>query len=315
MTRDIAILLFDGFQLLDSAGPISVFECALRYRPGAYRLTPLTVAGGAARSSSGIALDSRPLSAMPAPDTVLVAGGEGAPSALGCEETLAYLRRCASASRRVVSVCTGAFLLAEAGLLDGRRATTHWAHSGEFSRRYPAVALDTDRIYIRQGNIWTAAGVSAGIDVALALVAEDMGEEIARRCAQRLVVYYRRPGGQSQFSSLLEMQRPDGRFAVLLDQVRRSLDGVWDVESLAGFCCLSPRHFSRLFQSEVGMPPAKAVEQLRVEAARAALESGERSIQKVARLCGFGDAERMRRSFLRVLGRQPSSLLRSPADE
>ncbi|MEO4027126.1 helix-turn-helix domain-containing protein, partial [Chromobacterium vaccinii] len=186
---------------------------------------------------------------------------------------------------------------------------------GEFSRRYPAVALDTDRIYIRQGNIWTAAGVSAGIDVALALVAEDMGEETARRCAQRLVVYYRRPGGQSQFSSLLEMQRPDGRFAALLDQVRRSLDGVWDVESLAGFCCLSPRHFSRLFQSEVGMPPAKAVEQLRVEAARAALESGERSIQKVARRCGFGDAERMRRSFLRVQGRQPSSLLRSPADE
>ncbi|MBX9267788.1 GlxA family transcriptional regulator [Chromobacterium violaceum] len=310
MIRDIAILLFDGFQLLDAAGPISVFECALRYRPGAYRLTPLTRNGGAARSSSGIVIDSRPLSSLPAPDTLLVAGGEGAPAVLDCAETQAYIRRCAQDSRRVVSVCTGAFLLAEAGLLDGRRATTHWAHGGEFVRRYPKVELDADRIFIRQDSVWTAAGVSAGIDVALALVAEDMGEDIARRCAQRLVVYYRRPGGQSQFSSLLEMQRPDGRFAALLDQVRRSLDAPWDVEALAGFCCLSPRHFSRLFQAEVGMPPAKAVEQLRVEAARSALESGERSMQRVARQCGFGDAERMRRSFLRVLGRQPSSLLR-----
>ncbi|WP_406850004.1 GlxA family transcriptional regulator [Chromobacterium phragmitis] len=314
MTRDIAILLFDGFQLLDAAGPISVFESALQYRPGAYRLRAVSLRGGLARSSSGMAMDSDAWGAMAPPDTLLAAGGEGVPAILGCEETRTFIRRCAERSRRVVSVCTGAFLLAEAGLLDGLSATTHWAHGADFARRYPQVSLDVDRIFIRQGAVWTAAGVSAGIDMALALVADDLGDDIARRCAQRLVMYYRRPGGQSQFSSLLEMQAPNGRFARLLDQVRRNLEAAWDVESMAAFCCLSPRHFSRLFLAEVGMPPAKAVERLRVEAARAALESGERSMQRVARQCGFGDAERMRRSFVRQLGRQPSGLLRQAGE-
>jgi transcriptional regulator GlxA family with amidase domain len=223
-----------------------------------------------------------------------------------------FVQRCAERGARIASVCSGSLLLAAAGLLDGRRATTHWSRSAQFQREYPQVQLDADRIYVREGRVWTSAGISAGIDLALALIAEDLGDSIARKTARQLVVYYRRPGGQSQFSSLLELDRSaQGRFRALLDHVRRHLRERHSVEDLAERACMSPRHFARLFRAEIGTTPAKAVEKLRVEAARAALESGAGSVQRVALDCGFGDVERMRRSFLRLLGVAPSALKRA----
>ncbi|SIT49006.1 AraC family transcriptional regulator (fragment) [Paraburkholderia ribeironis] len=168
--------------------------------------------------------------------------------------------------------------------------------------------LDADRIYVNDGHFWTSAGISAGIDLALALITDDLGERVARAVARQLVVYYRRPGGQSQFSALIEMGSARGRFKLLLDHVRRNLGAPHRVSDLAGQACMSPRHFARAFQAETGLTPAKAVEKLRVEAARAALESGATSLQCVANECGFGDAERMRRSFHRLLGVSPSTL-------
>jgi len=221
MTRTIGILIFPEFQLLDAAGPIAAFELASRSMlPPAYRLRVLARVAGPVASSSGVALIAEHSADVAALDTLIVAGGPGAREAEPCRETLAWLRAVAPETRRVTSVCTGAFLLAAAGLLDGRRATTHWQRAALFARRYPQVRVEPDRIYVRDGNIWTSAGITAGIDLALALIADDLGDEAAKRTAQQLVVYHRRPGGQSQFSALIELGRPDGRFGGLLDWVR-----------------------------------------------------------------------------------------------
>jgi transcriptional regulator GlxA family with amidase domain len=210
----------------------------------------------------------------------------------------------------VTTVCSGTYLLATAGILDGKSATTHWSRTVDFGRKFPKVHLQPDRIFVKDGKLWSSAGITAGIDLALALIAEDLGEHIARQTARQLVVYYRRPGGQSQFSALLELERADGRFAALLDHVRGNLSRPLSVADLARFSCMSPRHFARVFRAEIGVSPAKAVERVRVETARAALESGVRSNQAIARSSGFGNAERMRRSFLRMLGASPSALRR-----
>jgi len=208
-------------------------------------------------------------------------------------------------------VCSGAFVLAAAGLLDGRRATTHWARAAEFARTYPCVKVEPDRIFIRDGDIWTSAGITAGIDLALALVAEDLGEAAAKRAAQQLVVYHRRPGGQSQFSALLETDRADGRFSPVLSWARERLGERLSVERLADRAAMSPRHFARAFTAETGMTPAKAVERLRLEAARERVESGAEPIEGVATHTGFGDPERMRRAFLRAFGQPPQALRRT----
>lgn len=308
MPRHIAVLIFPNFQILDATGPIAAFEIAERYRPGSYSLRTVAVDSGLVASSSGACLQAAPLGRADGLDTLIVAGGDGTRVAAVCERTRRFVLACAERSRRVASVCSGTYVLAAAGLLDGRRATTHWSVTEAFSRRFPKVRLDADRIYIRDGKIWSSAGITAGIDLALALIGEDLGEDIARRTAQQLVVYHRRPGGQSQFSPLLEMERADGRFGELWDHVRTHLRGRLSVAELARVSCMSPRNFSRVFKEEVGVAPAKAVERLRVDAARAALESGGRSVQQVAAECGFGNPERMRRSFLRVLGAPPSTL-------
>ena len=310
MPRRIAFLVFPGFQILDATGPIAAFEIAERYRPGTYALRSVAVKSGPVASSSGVCVQASPLGRADAVDTLIVAGGEGTRAAAVCDKTRRFVSSCGERSRRVASVCSGTFVLAAAGLLDGRRATTHWSVTAEFSRRFPEVRLDADRIYVRDGKIWSSAGITAGIDLALALIGEDLGEEIARRTAQQLVVYHRRPGGQSQFSPLLQMERTDGRFGALWDHVRTHLRDRLSVAELAGASCMSPRNFSRVFTQEVGIAPAKAVERLRVDTARAALESGGNSIQHVAATCGFGSPERMRRSFLRVLGAPPSALKR-----
>jgi transcriptional regulator GlxA family with amidase domain len=313
MPRKIAFLVFPRFQLLDAAGPIAAFEVANRYQPDAYEARIIAATPGETASSSGATLRSVGFCGADAIDTLIVVGGEGTREAVRCMKTQLFVRACAERSRRVTSVCSGSYVLAEAGLLEGRRATTHWSRSADFGRRYPGVRLDADRIFTRDGKFWTSGGVTAGIDLALALIEEDLGEGIAKRIAQQLVVYHRRPGGQSQFSALLEMENPQGRFGPLLEYMRSHLTHELDVDSLAVRVCLSPRHFSREFQRETGLTPAKAVERLRADAARAALESGTRSVQEVARLTGFEDPERMRRAFARLFGGSPSSLRRSPS--
>jgi transcriptional regulator GlxA family with amidase domain len=306
MTRRIAFLIYPDFQLLDATGPLVAFEIAQRYKPGFYEWKVVAAAPGSVASSSGVSLEAAPFGSPSTLHTLAVVGGFGSQTAAQCPKTLRFVRACATHSRRVVSICSGAYVLAASGLLDGRRATTHWGCSTDFARQYPQVRLDADRIFIKENNIWTSAGISAGIDLALALIGEDMGEDIARKTAQQLVVYHRRPGGQSQFSPLLEIERTDGHFTALFEYMRAHLHRQLSVVELASYCCMSPRNFSRLFTAEVGVTPAKAVERLRVDAARASLESGPQSVQLVAKQYGFGTPGRMRRSFLRLLGTPPS---------
>lgn len=310
--RTIGFLIFPEFQLLDAAGPISAFDMASRNLPKpAYRLRVLARTAGPVVSSSGVALIAEPFAAAAAPDTLIVAGGPGARAEPSDPELLAWLRAAAAGARRVASVCTGAFLLATAGLLDGRRATTHWQRAALFARRFPAVRVEPDRIFVRDGNIWTSAGITAGIDLALALIGDDLGEAIAKRTAQQLVVHHRRPGGQSQFSTLLDLGRPDGRFAPLLAWAQQRLHEPLPVERLADRAAMSPRHFARAFVAETGVTPAKAVQRLRLEAARLHVETGAQPIDRVAAATGFGDPERMRRAFIGAFGQPPQALRRA----
>ena len=311
MPAQIAFLIFENFQLLDAAGPIAAFEIAGRYRPGAYALTTLAKSHGVVASSSGASMSALDMRSAHALDTLVIAGGDGTRQAFRDRELLDFLRQAAAKARRIASVCSGAFLLAEAGLLDGKRATTHWGRTSDFAGRYPQVRLEPDRIFIRDGAIWTSAGITAGIDLALALIAEDLGEGVARQTAQQLVVYRRRPGGQSQFSALLEMERPDGRFASLIAWARERLAEPLNVERLAAQAAMSPRNFARRFHEETGHTPARAIERLRVECAREKIEASPEPIDRIAAATGFGDAERMRRAFLRAFGQPPQALRRA----
>ncbi len=308
MPREIAIVIHPGFQLLDAAGPTSAFEMAERFQPGSYALTLLAPGGGQVESSSGLKLSSEPMRDGPF-DTVIVSGGEIDRSLAALEEIVAWLKR--TKKRRTASVCSGAFLLAEAGLLDGRSATTHWDSTVHFGRRYPNVKLDADRIFIRDGDVWTSAGISAGIDLALALIEDDLGLVVARRTSQQLVVHQRRPGGQSQFSALVELGGRTGRFVELIDWMRAHLAEPLTVERLADRAAMSPRNFARTFTAETGTTPAKAVERLRLETARTALETSHEPLEHIAEAAGFGDPGRMRRAFLRTLGQPPQALRRA----
>jgi transcriptional regulator GlxA family with amidase domain len=310
MTRRIAFLIFPQFQILDAAGPVAAFEIAGRFAADAYDLAVLAPVAEAVASSSGVrmladGLDEGPL------DTLVVAGGDGSRNFAELARTIDWLQRAAPRARRVASVCSGAYLLAEAGLLDGRRATTHWGRSDHFARRYPKVRLEPDRIFIRDGDTWTSAGITAGIDLALALIEDDLGAAVAKATAQQLVVHQRRPGGQSQFSALLDSGGVNGRFAELMDWARERLGEPLGVERLAGRAAMSPRHFARAFAAETGVTPAKVVERLRLEAARLRVEITREPIDRVAETVGFGDPERMRRAFLRAFGQPPQALRRA----
>jgi transcriptional regulator GlxA family with amidase domain len=308
MTKTVALVLFPGFQILDAAGPIAAFEIADRHRPGSYDLKVLAPGGGAIESSSGVPLSAGPLCETQF-DTVMVAGGDGTRALPDLAAIVGWLKTVTA--RRTTSVCSGAYLLAEAGLLDGRRATTHWSRTDDFARRYPKVTLDADRIFIRDGDVWTSGGITAGIDLALALIEDDLGADVARRTAQQLVVHQRRPGGQSQFSALVELGGRTGRFAELMDWMRDHLAEPLTVDRLAAQVAMSPRNFARAFTAETGTTPAKAVERLRLEAARTAVEAGSEPIDHVAAAAGFGDPERMRRAFLRSFGQPPQALRRA----
>lgn len=309
MTRTIGVLVFPDFQLLDAAGPISAFEIAGRHAPGAYAIEVVSRDGGPVTSSSGVALHSRAFRPGEVFDTLVVSGGEGTRGPAVCAATLDYVRAGAAAARRTASICSGAYILAEAGLLEGRRATTHWGRTDHFRRRYPTVKLEPDRIFVRDGDIWSSAGITAGIDLALALIGEDLGEEIARKTAQQLVVYHRRPGGQSQFSALLELKGA-GRFDDLLSWVRQNLRLPLTVPDLARQAGMSERTFLRAFQAETGVTPARAVERLRLEAARGLLDSQPLRLEDIALETGFGDPERMRRAFVRAFGQPPQAVRR-----
>jgi transcriptional regulator GlxA family with amidase domain len=309
--RRIALLVFPDFQILDATGPLAAFEIADAHRPGAYALETVAAVAGPVASSSGLQVTAGPLPDPERIDTLLIAGGQGTRQARFDPRLRGLLARAHGRTRRIASVCSGAYLLAEAGLLDGRRATTHWRVAERFARAYPEVKVEPDRIYVRDGDVWTSAGITAGIDLALALIADDHGEALARAVAQELVVFHRRPGGQSQYSALLDLAGGEGRFSALLAWARTRLDAPLTVEALADRAGMSPRNFHRAFTAETGATPAKAVERLRLEAARSLVEGGEEPVEAIAIKTGFGDPERMRRAFVRAFGQPPQGLRRA----
>jgi transcriptional regulator GlxA family with amidase domain len=307
----IGVLVFPNFQLLDASGPISVFEIAGRLAGAPASIKVLAETAGPVRSSSGVEMLARSLRSAGALSTLIVAGGEGVRAASRSAKSLAFVRAAAQHGVRIASVCSGAYVLAEAGLLDGRRATTHWRRAEHFLATYPKVRLEPDRIFVRDGAVWSSAGISAGIDLAFAMVAEDFGETISQETARQLVVYHRRSGGQSQFSSLLELKASTRRFGPLLTWAREHLDEPLTVEHLAERAGMSTRHFTRAFIAETGSTPSKAVERLRLEVARQQVQSSTEAIERVAQSTGFRDPERMRRAFIRVFGQPPQSLRRA----
>jgi transcriptional regulator GlxA family with amidase domain len=307
----IGVLIFPDFQLLDAAGPISAFEIAARVSDKAPDIRVVAVTPGPVRSSSGVEMMARGFKPSGAITTLIVAGGEGSRGPAICPKTLAFVRAIARRGVRVASVCSGAYILAEAGLLDGRRATTHWQRTRHFLKAYPKVKLEPDQIFVRDGNIWSSAGITAGIDLSLAMIAEDYGDTIAQQTARQLVLYHRRSGGQSQFSSLLELKAPAGRFGALLAWAREHLDAPLTVEDMAEQAGMSSRHFTRAFIAETGTTPSKAVERLRIEVARQRVQSSSEAIERVAESTGFRDPERMRRAFIRAFGQPPQSLRRA----
>lgn len=309
--RAVHVLAFDDVQLLDVAGPLQVFSTANDFaaqRGLAIPYAPRVVAANArsVASSAGLAFFAAPLPAAREPsDTLIVAGGWGVHDATRDPRLVDWVRRRAARTRRVASVCSGAFVLAAAGLLDGRRAVTHWSRCEELARRYPGVRVDPDPIFVRDGNVWTSAGVTAGIDLALALVENDLGRALALDVARHLVVFLKRPGGQAQFSTALTLQHEGGGFSELHAWAAANPGADLSVAALAARAGMSERSFMRRYREATGKTPARAIEQMRVEAARNLLAGGPLPIKRIAAHCGFGCEETMRRSFLRMLGVTP----------
>lgn len=310
--RKIAVVVYADFEVLDLAA-MAAFELANKETgTNHYNVSVVSEAGGVIRSSFGVSVDSVAFDRASV-DTVLVTGSIGkAPATPALRR---YLRRQFASARRVASICTGAFILAEAGLLDGRRATTHWNHARELRARFPRVRVQEDRIFTRDGKVWTSAGMTAGLDLALALVEEDLGLEITSAVARKLVVYHRRLGGQSQFSALLELQPQTDRMQRTLSYAKANLHLPLTVADLADIAHLSPRQFSRSFKLETGQSPARAIEQMRLEAARDMIASASHPLSVVASKTGFGDMERMRRAFVRTVGEPPRALRRTATSE
>lgn len=303
-------MLFPGFQIVDAAGPIGAFEIAARYVPGAYTLKLAAVEAGLVPSSAGVGMPAEALSGRAKVDTFIVVGGDGTREAINDVRLIRAIRAAPARARRVASVCSGALLLARAGLLDGKRATTHWRRAPQMAQLFPEVRVEADCIHVKDGAVWTSAGITAGIDLALAMIAEDLGEDVAASVAREMVVYAKRPGGQAQHSVLLDLDSGASKFTKLNSWMREHLGEDLSVERLAAEAAMSPRNFARAYAAETGVTPAKAVERLRVEAARAALAQGG-AIQDIARRTGFGDPERMRRAFVRLYGAPPAAMRRT----
>ncbi len=303
----IGFIVFEGFQILDLTA-ITVFEMANKSQgKPMYEISLLSEQGGMVASSSGVSVQTASFINQSF-DTLMMMGGIGihepSPGLLG------FLQQAMPATRRMTSICTGAFILAEAGLLDNRSATTHWRYGRELQRRHPKVKVEEDRIFIQDGKVWTSAGMTSCIDLSLALVEADADVEVSRNIAKNMVVYHRRAGGQSQFSGLLELEPKSDRIQTALTYARNNLQKNLSVDELAEVAHLSPRQFSRAFRAETGQSPAKAIENLRVEAARLMIETARHPIDVVARETGFSDPERMRRAFIRTIGQPPQAIKR-----
>jgi transcriptional regulator GlxA family with amidase domain len=307
--RRVVIVAFPRVQTLDVHGPAEVFSTANQLGGGdEYAVEVVATRSGPLPTSSVALYPDRTLDQCRGPiDTLVVAGGRGVQTAVHDERLLAWLKAAARRSRRVTSVCTGAFLLAEAGLLEGRRATTHWASCALLAERHPNVEVESDPIFVRDGNVTTSAGVTAGMDLALAMVEEDLGRELALEVARWLVLFVKRPGGQAQFSAQLEAQLADREPLRELQQwLPDHLDEDLTVPALAKRACMSERNFARAFRDETGMTPAAYVEAARVERARIFLDSGDLPVETIARQTGFGTVETMRRAFRRRVGVSPA---------
>jgi transcriptional regulator GlxA family with amidase domain len=309
--RVIEILTYPAVQILDVTGPVQVFASANDFVVAAgdappYRINVVAPGGKSATASSGLTLAAGPLTQSgEAIDTLLVAGGKGADAAAEDPALLEWVRQRAPQARRVASVCTGAILLAAAGLLDGRRAVTHWEYCASLARRFPAVRVEPDPIYLFDDGVWTSAGVTAGIDLCLALVEEDLGRAAALAVARYLVVFLKRPGGQAQYSAALALQAAEDKFGALHDWINGHLAEDLSLTVLADQAGMSERTFSRHYAEATGQTPARAIERLRVEAARRLLSESRTPVKRIAQRCGFGSEETMRRSFLRLLTVSP----------
>ena len=309
--RIVEVLAFPSVQLLDVTGPLQAFATAndqITQAGGAapYDLRVVAKGGQGVTASAGLAITAAPLPRpSSAVDTLLIAGGPGVEAAAADPLLVDWVRRRAARARRVASVCTGAFLLAASGVLDGRRAATHWSVCKEFAQRYPAVRVEPDPIFVRDGSVWTSAGVTAGIDLALALIEQDLGRTVALAVARYLVVFLKRPGGQAQFSTALSLQSAEDEFGVLHGWINKHLADDISLPVLADQAGMSERSFSRHYAEATGLTPARAVERLRVEAARRMLSESRLPVKRISQRCGFGSEETMRRSFLRILSATP----------
>ena len=306
----LGFFVFPNFNILDLSGPLAAFDVPRREaQPSPYRIVVVSKEGGAVTSACGVSVNTEPIGHRRF-DTFLVVGGLGAIEASRDRETVALVRSAAKHARRVASVCSGAFLLARTGMLDGRRATTHWEYACRLTESFPEVKVECDQIYLRDGNVWTSGGVTAGIDLSLALIEDDLGLQMAQRTARVLVVYHRRLGGQAQFSAMLEMEPATDRLRRALSFMREHLHEPLPVERLAESVHVGARQLSRLFIRETGESPAKAVERMRTEMAHAQLTSSTASIEAIARRVGFANAERMRRAFVKLYGNPPQAVRR-----
>lgn len=313
--RKVVIVAYEGVKLLDVSGPLQAFNDACFADGGAaYRVVLASEAGGFVTTDTGIKLETTRLDdkAVDSVDTLLVAGADLVMPATATASLRARLEGYLNRPRRLGSICTGAFILAQLGVLDGREATTHWAACARLASLHPAIHVKPDDIFVTSGHVWTSAGVSAGIDMALALIADDLGHMAALDVARGMVLFFKRPGGQSQFSVELRQQMRDtrGRFDDLHVWIRANLEADLSVTVLADAARMSPRNFARVYQREMGESPARAVEKIRTEAARRLLESAPDGIQTVARRAGFGDDERMRRAFVKAFGISPQDYRR-----
>ncbi len=307
----IAYVVFPGFQLLGFAA-VTAFEITnIQLEEPAYDIELLSENGGEVKSSAGFGVITKAFDSTTYDTVMFGAGTTIEPMTPGLIE---FARHSLQTARRLAAPCTGAFILAESGVLDGRRATTHWFFARQLRERFPAVRVEEDRIFIVDGTVWTSAGMTAGIDLALAMVEKDHGPDVARSVARKLVVYHRRAGGQSQFSALLELDPKSDRIQKSVNYAKANLRSILSVEELADAAGLSARQFSRAFRAETGQSPAKAVENLRVEAARLLMEQGRHSMDVIAEETGFADSDRMRRAFLRTLGQPPQTIRRYARD-